>query len=64
MTELKPCPFCGADFMIINVDRLHRSSISCVCGASVSIDSSRCSDQRTIELVDALVEMWNRRADS
>lgn len=61
MTELRPCPFCGSDYLMIHVDRLRVSSVSCDCGASVSIDCSRCSDPTVGMLVDSLVGMWNKR---
>ena len=63
MTELKPCPFCGSDFLVFHVDRTHKSIIKCECGASVSIDCTRCSDPPVGMLVDSLTEMWNRRPD-
>lgn len=62
VADLKPCPFCGSDFLVLHVDRLRVSSIRCGCGASVSIDCSGCSDPTVGMLVDSLIEMWNRRA--
>lgn len=62
MSKAKPCPFCGSDYYLtIHVDRLRVSSVSCDCGASVSIDCSRCSDPTVGMLVDGLVAMWNKR---
>lgn len=63
MTGLKPCPFCGCDLLVLHADRLDRSYIRCVCGASMSTDCSGCSDPPIEMLVDALISMWNRRAD-
>lgn len=63
MIYLKPCPFCGSDFLKIHVDRMRRSFITCDCGASMSIDCSVCNDALTGELVDELADMWNERAE-
>lgn len=58
---LRPCPFCGSEFLVLHVDRLRKSFIKCECGASVSIDCTRCSDPSVGMLVGDLETMWNRR---
>ena len=61
MTVWRPCPFCGSEFLVLHVDRLRKSFIMCDCGASVSIDCTRCSDPSIGMLVGDLEAMWNRR---
>ena len=49
--KLKPCPFCGGEAKILNVDdRYTVKCRSCFCGTGIYKDSGRAS------------EAWNRRA--
>lgn len=61
---LKPCPFCGTEYLTIYVNRMDVSYIKCdnhMCNGQVSIDCTRCSDPLVGSLIDALVEKWNQR---
>ena len=67
---LKPCPFCGRDAEIINMDfdgsGVLRIEVNCRCGVSVSIDSDNCvSDWRghRYQLGKNAIEKWNARAE-
>ena len=51
--KLKPCPFCGGEAKILNVDdRYTVKCRSCFCGTGIYKDSGRAS------------EAWNRRAEN
>lgn len=60
MTELKPCPFCGAPVGKVYVDLLYDARIECIsCGGQVRRPTSQDSDVGSI--IDNLVDMWNKR---
>ena len=51
--KLKPCPFCGGEAEILNVDDRYTARCrSCFCGTGEYKDPERAS------------ETWNRRADN
>lgn len=51
--KLKPCPFCGGEAEILNVDDRYTAKCrSCFCGTGEYKDPERAS------------ETWNRRADN
>lgn len=59
MTELKPCPHCGEEqTLTIYVDHVTKSRIECVCGARVQIENY---DAMPGQMLDDLIELWNRR---
>ena len=61
MTELKPCPFCGAPVGKVYADLLHYACIECIsCGGQVRCTTSQDSDMGSV--IDNLVDMWNKRA--
>lgn len=64
MTDIKPCPFCGEDFIEVHVNRLSPSSyIKCSeCTCQISISHAHCNDTPSGAIIDALVERWNKRA--
>lgn len=60
MTELKPCPFCGAPVGKVYIDGLYEARISCIsCGGQVRFSISQ--DNEIGQIIDSLVSMWNRR---
>ena len=75
MAELKPCPFCGEDYVQAEICfRLSTFRIYCTggdgCVASMELDFEDagilggCVDfNKAQEIMDQLVEAWNRRAD-
>jgi len=63
MMELKPCPGCGDEYLMVYVDRLTESSIRCSnCGFRYVIDNRHCSDSTTGQNLEELIKGWNRRA--
>ena len=60
MTELKPCPFCGAPVGIVFAGSLHESRIECIsCGGQVRCDTSK--EMNLGAVIDYLVNTWNKR---
>ena len=62
MSDLKPCPFCGGESMLVNTVALAErcKSVMCMrCKAKVNNFSSY-SDERSAELA---IEAWNRRVE-
>lgn len=55
--ELKPCPFCGGDAEIVNIEEGENAGGSCVC-------CTRCmaSSNVEFEFKENFVSNWNRRA--
>ena len=62
MTELKPCPFCGNPMLTIYVDVISgKSKITCgmnSCGGMYALSNH---DATTGQLLDDLIEGWNKR---
>ena len=55
MNELKPCPFCGGDAKIVDVEDLKGFFALCKhCNASTRIFYSE----------EVAIEAWNRRVDN
>ena len=59
MNKLNPCPFCGGEAEIINIDEGENAGGSCVC-------CKRClaSSNVEFEFKENFVSNWNRRTPS
>lgn len=61
MSELKPCPFCGADYGFLEI-------IKCGVTGSSHVYAVMCCEcggrSGRAETKDDAVEAWNRRADN
>ena len=62
MEELKPCPFCSSDMIMLHIDRMGLSYIQCNgCNARIWHDNSHCYDPTTANIANGLVKSWNTR---
>lgn len=61
MTDLKPCPFCGGDAIIGQIDHDGSDTIFCimctVCGTKTLFDSFDA------ETIGDMITKWNRRVN-
>ena len=56
---LKPCPFCGEkQCLTIHVNHVSTNYLECICGARVQFSNY---DGEPGQLLDSLLQMWNRR---
>ena len=54
-TELKPCPFCGGEAMIIVLPHARKRFVKC---------KNQCCEQNTnFNTREEAIEAWNRRAN-
>ena len=73
-TELKPCPFCGGEEVIAEIDNLqnvlHIYCENCVAEIGMDFvraglgDGSFMSFYELKQVMNELEEIWNRRADN
>ena len=73
LNELKPCPFCGNEDVIAEINHLSkRFSVYCgECPATIELgftdaqigDGSFISFYEARKIMDGLTESWNRRAN-
>jgi len=64
MTEIKLCPHCGGDRLTVYVDKYDTSYIECAdCHAAVLSHVCGCTDGSVSQILDLLIENWNRRAE-
>lgn len=67
MEELKPCPFCGNEFPILNYSRaIDIFTVSCPnCHLNVHFGYASASVEIGFEKArERAIERWNRRADN
>lgn len=73
-TELKPCPFCGCEHIIAEINGLSKRFViyceDCIAMMELSFvdaqlgDGSFMSFYEVRKIMDELTENWNRRADN
>lgn len=62
MTELKPCPFCGAEAVIVNLRPRPNSHYSRKRPYVVKCSKCRCAMQYVyFETEEEAAKVWNRR---
>ena len=70
MSELLPCPFCGADMMhvhFVTVKFMKPTTKGIVCnrcGAIMSADMNTLDNPSEIALQDYIIEKWNTRTQT
>ena len=67
MLGLKPCPFCGENYLEIRASKIDHGFdyIKCeVCGAKVEYDHHRNDDPDLDQIIEVLAEKWNRRENA
>ena len=64
MTVIKPCPFCGEAYLSIKASKIAHGPdyIRCdVCGAKVEYEHGKSDDPSLGQILDSIIERWNRR---
>ncbi len=62
MAELKPCPFCGGEAMLISFGDFTGNYFDVSC-KSIGCYAFRWTDDARYTNKDAAIEAWNRRAN-